>query len=44
MMIFRYTIRYVADVAAAMEIDLPPFSGPLVSRVCSPFVCHHSAA
>ncbi len=24
--------------------DLPPFSGPLVSRVCSPFVCHHSAA
>ena len=24
--------------------DLPLFSGPLVSRVCSPFVCHHSAA
>ena len=24
--------------------DLPPFSGPPVSRVCSPFVCHHSAA
>ena len=24
--------------------DLPPFSGPLVNRVCSPFVCHHSAA
>ncbi len=24
--------------------DLPLFSGPLVNRVCSPFVCHHSAA
>lgn len=26
------------------DLDLPLFSGPLVSRVCSPFVCHHSAA
>ena len=25
-------------------IDLPQFSGPLINRVCSPFVCHHSAA
>ena len=24
--------------------DLPLFSGPLGSRVCAPFVCHHSAA
>ena len=24
--------------------DLPLFSGPLVSRVCPLFVCHHSAA
>ncbi len=24
--------------------DLPLFSGPLVSRGCSPFVCHHLAA
>ncbi|SFQ71385.1 hypothetical protein SAMN05421853_1451 [Roseivivax halotolerans] len=24
--------------------DLPLFSGPLVSRACSPFGCHHSAA
>ncbi|MEO0623850.1 MAG: hypothetical protein AAF183_16730 [Pseudomonadota bacterium] len=24
--------------------DLPHFSGPLVDRVCSSFVCHHSAA
>jgi len=24
--------------------DLPLFSGPFASRVCSSFVCHHSAA
>lgn len=24
--------------------DLPLFSGPLLNRACSPFVCHHSAA
>lgn len=27
-----------------VPIDLPLFSGPFVSRACSPFVCHHSAA
>ena len=26
------------------ETDLPLFSGPLLNRACSPFVCHHSAA
>ncbi len=26
------------------DSDLPLFSGPLVSRACSPLVCHHSAA
>jgi len=25
-------------------LDLPLFSGPVVSRACSAFVCHHSAA
>ncbi|WP_290777185.1 hypothetical protein [Hoeflea sp.] len=35
--------------AVRMEIlsahpDLPLFSGPLLNRACSPFVCHHSAA
>ncbi|SEP24814.1 protein of unknown function [Salinihabitans flavidus] len=29
---------------ALVATDLPLFSGPLVSRACSPFVCHHSAA
>jgi len=29
---------------AAKANDLPLFSGPLVNRACSPFVCHHSAA
>ena len=27
-----------------IDTDLPLFSGPLVSRGCSPFVCHHLAA
>ncbi len=26
------------------DVDLPQFSGPLINRVCSPFVCPHSAA
>jgi len=30
--------------SGAKSYDLPLFSGPLVSRACSPFACHHSAA
>ena len=33
-----------AGSANGGDIDLPLFSGPLVNQVCSPFVCHHSAA
>ena len=29
---------------AAGRIDLSQDSGPPVSRVCCPFLCHHSAA
>jgi hypothetical protein len=32
------------DGVSFVPVDLPLFSGPLVNRVCSPFVCHHSAA
>ncbi len=32
------------DNMEGMASDLPLFSGPLVSRACSPLVCHHSAA
>ena len=28
----------------ANHFDLPPFSGPLISRICSLYVCHYSAA
>jgi hypothetical protein len=36
---YSYRMRIEVD-----DPDLPLFSGPLVNRVCSPFVCHHSAA
>ena len=26
------------------ELDLPPFSGPMIRRFCSSYVCHYSAA
>jgi len=34
----------LSKAAAWFATDLPHFSGPLVSRACSPFGCHHSAA
>ncbi len=38
------TAKTLADAEALIGADLPLFSGPLVRRACSPFVCHHSAA
>ena len=37
-------IEFQSVTEAIDTNDLPVFSGPLVNRVCSPFVCHHSAA
>jgi hypothetical protein len=41
---FRKAVDADAGCAMAHWGDLPLFSGPLVSRACSPFGCHHSAA
>ncbi|MCT9000627.1 MBL fold metallo-hydrolase [Chelativorans intermedius] len=40
----RWESNVAEQKAKNIHIDLPLFSGPLVSRACSPFVCHHSAA
>ena len=41
--IFRHGVIRNASIPSFNTADLTPFSGALVSRVCSPFVCHHSA-
>jgi len=43
--LYKWRAKYGGmDASLISEIDLPLFSGPLVSQACSPFVCHHSAA
>ena len=38
------SVRRRLNSLNAVFNDLPQFSGPLINRVCSPFVCPHSAA